>query len=189
MRASIVNEHYGCLNSSSLHISDLEQVAPGGYPTFNAFSEKKLEMPLMFQHRILFFSFLCVLTLAFLYAYSLQKTLKAIDPELRLVEPAFAWLFLVPLFKMASIWILIVSIAAGYRRMHKAGRLKRPTLAGAPFGLVFASVLCYGLFGPLDTWPLVLPITLFWVLHWISISRLPRLVVPKVVEICNSEFF
>lgn len=118
---------------------------------------------------------------AVLYILTMHRALEAIDPPLRPVSPAMAWLAIVPVFNLLWIFFLVTHLKNGYERMHRAGRLTTPTTAGfqAGMGMAISWILCFVPWVSLVAW---IPGLALWILHWLKVSQARQLVRPASTE-------
>lgn len=112
------------------------------------------------------------------YILTLQKSLRAIDDDLRPLPAWLSWLYLIPVFNIIWIYFLVAGIASGYRKMFASGRLKKKVSAGLDVGMGFAVCLTIALIFHRATVVMLMISFALWVVHWIKVSRLPGQVLP-----------
>ncbi len=118
------------------------------------------------------FFFLVVLALAIVFIITIVKTLNAIAPENRKMEPGKAWLLLIPLFNLIWVFNTVSKVSESiYAEFSSRGLPveKQPTLT---MGMIYGFSLCLT-FVPVQsivyTFPVSFMAVIFWIIYWVKL--------------------
>jgi hypothetical protein len=110
------------------------------------------------------------------YLLTLQRTLTAISPEKRQLQPGLVWLMLVPFFNF--VWNFIVvsrlanSIRAEYDRLHVPNEEKHPTYGVGMAQSVLALIACLPGIGNLAA----IVGCICWIVYWVKVNECRKLI-------------
>lgn len=111
------------------------------------------------------------------FCISLSKTLGAVDPGLREQAPGSAWLLIIPLFNTIWVFLMVIAVHKGFVRMTAAGRLAAPSDGAYKLGIAMAVLWALCLV-PYLNFGVMLPAVVVFILYWMKLGELRRLVVP-----------
>ncbi len=118
------------------------------------------------------FFFLVVLAMAIVFIITITKTLNAISPGNRKMEPKQAWLLLIPLFNLIWIFNTVTKVSDSiYAEFSSRGLPveKQPTLT---IGMIYGFSLCL-IFIPIQsivyTFPVTFMAVIFWIIYWVKL--------------------
>lgn len=113
-----------------------------------------------------------------LYLLNLQRAMEAVDAELRPMAPGLVWLLLIPLVNIVWMFFVVKHLKTGYTRMSMAGRLTAASDGAYGIGLALAICMAASVVPFLGM--LALPALVLWIVHWVQVSKVRRLVKPTV---------
>lgn len=113
-----------------------------------------------------------------LYVLNLQRAFEAVDPGMRPMTPGLVWLLLIPLLNIVWMFFVVGHLKTGYTRMSAAGRLTAASDGAYGIGLALAIFMAASVVPFLGM--LALPALVLWIVHWVQVSKVRRLVKPTV---------
>ncbi|MFT3946289.1 MAG: hypothetical protein QM763_04875 [Agriterribacter sp.] len=114
---------------------------------------------------------------AIFFLLTLQKTLNAISPESRCMQPAHVWLLLIPVFNIVWIFITVTRIADSIK--NECAGLNIPTAESRPtygIGLVMSILWLCGII-PVIGMIASLAGLICWIIYWVKVNDYKNIII------------
>ncbi|MCC6288214.1 MAG: hypothetical protein IT249_10050 [Chitinophagaceae bacterium] len=114
---------------------------------------------------------------AIFFLLTLQKTLHAVSPGNRLMQPGHVWLLLIPVFNIIWIFITVARIADSIK--NECSRLSIPTTESRPtygIGLVMSILWICG-FIPVIGMIASLAGVICWIIYWVKVNDYKNIII------------
>lgn len=112
-----------------------------------------------------------------LYYRTLQRTMQAIDPSRRPLNPWLVWFSLVPFFGL--LWYMVFAVMLSYGLQRELAARQLP--GNGAIGITFATVCLFALFlAPGLRYVAVFPALIAWGLHWQRMAMYRKLLAEPV---------
>ncbi|MFT3751022.1 MAG: hypothetical protein QM768_22100 [Agriterribacter sp.] len=114
---------------------------------------------------------------AIFFLLTLQKTLNAVSPENRSMQPTQVWLLLIPVFNIVWIFITVTRIADSIK--NECSRLSIPTAESRPtygIGLVMSILWICGII-PVAGMIASLAGLICWIIYWVKVNDYKNIII------------
>jgi hypothetical protein len=110
-----------------------------------------------------------------LYLRTLSNVLKKCSTQNRKLPPSQVWLLLVPLFNLVWQFFVMPKVSDTLRTEYRERNIKFKGDMGETVGLFFCISICIHILATASgTAFMIIPTIILWIMHWVKISELSR---------------